>query len=295
MAITPNIWFNGNAAEAVSFYTGLFPDSNLIRTVHFPTEGLQDFQQELAGQVMTVDFSLCGQGFVGINAASEYRPTPAISFTVSVGGETVQGAQEQIDALWAGLVDGGTVLMPLSEYPFSPRYGWVEDAYGVSWQLSQAEAGQTRSTIMPSFLFAGDSTNRAEEAVTYYTSVFPDSAIGTMARYPDQTGPALAGSLMYADFTLTGQMFSAMDSGVVMDAAFTEGISLSVPCADQEELDYFWDKLSQAGPEFEQCGWCKDQFGVSWQIVPANLEELMQRPDAFEHLMAMKKIQIDQF
>jgi len=295
MAITPNIWFNGNAAEAVRFYTDLFPDSHLIRTVHYPEEGLLDFQKDLAGRELTVDFSLGGQRLVAINAGPEFRPTPALSFTVSVGADDPAVAREQIDTIWAGLSDGGTVFMPLGEYPIAARYGWVEDPYGVSWQLTLADPDRSQPFIVPSFLFAGDRTNRAEEAIEYYTGVFPDSAIGTVARYEEQTGPAAQGSLMYADFTLTGQLFVAMDSGVPMDAAFSEGVSLSVACADQEELDYFWDKLSKAGAEFEQCGWCKDQFGVSWQIVPADMEQLMQRPGAFERLMGMKKIQIDEF
>lgn len=294
MEITPNIWFNGDAAEAVSFYTGLFPDGRTISTHHYPTEGLLDFQQDLAGKELTVEFSLGGQRFVAINAGAEFRPTPAISFMVMVGPSDDEQARERIDALWEGLADGGTVLMPLGEYPFSARYGWVEDPYGVSWQLSLFDPGSDQPFIVPSLLFAGDRTNQAEEAVTYYTGVFPDAAVGTVARYPEETGPAAAGSLMYADFTLAGQLFAAMDSGVVMDATFTEGVSLSVSCADQAEIDYLWERLSDR-PEFEQCGWCKDRFGVSWQIVPAAMEELMQRPDAFEHLMGMKKIEIDQF
>ncbi|WP_374700217.1 VOC family protein [Arthrobacter sp. JCM 19049] len=99
---------------------------------------------------------------------------------------------------------------------------------------------------------------------------------------------------MYSDFTLKGQTFSAMDSGVEMAFTFTPGVSLEVACRDQFEIDALWEALS-AVPKAEQCGWLTDRFGVSWQIVPQNMGELMQRPGAFEKLMGMKKIVIDEF
>jgi predicted 3-demethylubiquinone-9 3-methyltransferase (glyoxalase superfamily) len=99
---------------------------------------------------------------------------------------------------------------------------------------------------------------------------------------------------MYSDFTLANQWFAAMDSAVEQDFAFNEAISLSVSCKDQAEIDYFWEKLS-SDPQFEQCGWCKDKFGVSWQIVPENIEELMGKPNAYAHMMDMKKLVIADF
>ena len=146
--ITPNLWFDGNAQEAVDFYLSVFPDSKIISTVYYPTKGLADFQQGLAGKVLTVDFELSGNRFVAINAGPEFK--------------------------------------------------------------------------------------------------------------------------------------------------FNESVSFSVPCKDQEEIDYYWEKLSSV-PESEQCGWCKDKYGLSWQIVPENMEELMSRPDAFAHMMQMKKLVIADF
>lgn len=143
-------------------------------------------------------------------------------------------------------------------------------------------------------MFIGKNNNRAEEAINFYTSVFKDAKTGNLARYEDDTGPANKGSIMYGDFTLAGQWFAAMDSGVEHDFNFNEAISLSVSCKDQEEIDYFWEKLSTVA-ESEQCGWCKDKYGLSWQIVPANMGELMKKPDAFKHLMQMKKLVIADF
>lgn len=146
--ITPNLWFNGNAQEAVDFYLSVFPDSKIISTVYYPEEGLADFQKELAGKVLTIEFELSGNRYMAINAGPEFK--------------------------------------------------------------------------------------------------------------------------------------------------FNESVSFSVPCKDQEEIDYYWEKLSTV-PESEQCGWCKDQYGLSWQVVPENIEELMNRPNAFANLMQMKKIIIDNF
>jgi predicted 3-demethylubiquinone-9 3-methyltransferase (glyoxalase superfamily) len=146
--ITPNLWFNGNAKEAVEFYLSVFPDSKIISTVNYPQEGLADFQKEMEGKVLTIEFELMGNRFVAINAGPEFK--------------------------------------------------------------------------------------------------------------------------------------------------FNESISFSISCKDQAEIDYYWKKLSSV-PESEQCGWCKDKYGLSWQVVPENMEELMKRPNSFPHLMDMKKIVIDKF
>lgn len=148
MKITPNLWFDGNAKEAVDFYVSVFPDSKIVATTHYPTEGLLDFQKELAGKELTIEFELNGNRFTAINAGPEFK--------------------------------------------------------------------------------------------------------------------------------------------------FNEAVSFSIPCKDQAEIDYYWQKLSHV-PEAEQCGWCKDGYGLSWQVVPETMEALMRRPEAFAHLMQMKKIVIEDF
>ena len=146
--ITPNLWFEGNASEAVEFYISIFPNSKIISTTNYPHEGLADFQKDMAGKVLTIEFELMGNRFVAINAGPEFK--------------------------------------------------------------------------------------------------------------------------------------------------FNESVSFSIPCKDQTEIDYYWSKLSSV-PESEQCGWCKDKYGLSWQVVPENMEALMSRPNAFPHLMEMKKIVIENF
>jgi predicted 3-demethylubiquinone-9 3-methyltransferase (glyoxalase superfamily) len=119
--------------------------------------------------------------------------------------------------------------------------------------------------------------------------------VGNIQRYPQDAGPASAASVMYGDFEIFDQWFAAMDSAAVTHGfTFNFGVSLMVECADQAELDRLWSQLSSV-PDAEQCGWCADKFGVSWQLVPANLADLMTKPGAYEKLMSMKKIEVAAF
>ena len=131
----------------------------------------------------------------------------------------------------------------------------------------------------------------AEEAMNYYVSVFPDSRVGHVERYPDESldphFQGMNGKVISGEFFLGDQRFMCLDGGPAF--VFNEAVSFFVSCADQAEVDYYWSKLSQV-PEAEQCGWCKDKFGVSWQIIPANMGELLQTPAAVQRMMQMKKI-----
>lgn len=295
--IVPNIWCNGNAKEAAEFYTSVFPNSKIVAISHYPSnaeEGLADFQLDMAGKELTVDFEIAGFRFSLINADATFAPNPSISFFVNFDpsrGET----REQLDELWAKLSDGGQTLMPLDKYDWSEHYGWVQDKYGVSWQLILTNPdGEPRPFIMPALQFGGPVQNRASEAIEYYLSVFKNSKSGSSWPYGEPTGPATTESLMYADFQLDDQWLAANDSGVEQDFTFNEGVSLMVNCKDQAEIDYFWGKLSNV-PENEQCGWCKDKFGVSWQIIPENMEELMKKPGAYKTMMDQHKIVIAEY
>ncbi|HKR81998.1 MAG TPA: VOC family protein [Candidatus Saccharimonadales bacterium] len=149
--------------------------------------------------------------------------------------------------------------------------------------------------ITPNLWFNGN----AKEAVEYYISVFPDSKIISTAYYPKSADEGLAdfqkdlaGEVLAINFELNGQGFTAINAGP--EFTFNEAVSFAITCKDQDEIDYYWEKLSSE-PEAEQCGWCKDRFGLSWQVVPANMDELMQRPGAFAHMMEMKKLTIADF
>lgn len=146
--------------------------------------------------------------------------------------------------------------------------------------------------ITPNLWFDGN----AKEAVDFYITVFPDSKINSTSHYPteglEDFQKNLAGKVLAIDFELSGNHFTAINAGP--EFKFNESVSFSIPCEDQKEIDYYMEKLSKV-PESEICGWCKDQYGLSWQVIPKNMEELMKRPGAFAKLMQMKKIVIKDF
>lgn len=293
--IVPNLWFSGNAEEGGNFYAQVFRGAKVGGIQRYPTEGLLDFQKELAGKPLTVDVELPDCKISLINAGNEFRPNGAGSFMINFDPTSHDDAAAYLDQVHGALTEGGTELMPLGEYPFSKRYAWVEDRYGVNWQLMLTNPdGEPRPFVIPSLMFCGPAQNKCAEAVEHYIATIPGSALGNRFDYVEETGPAKAGSVMFSDFQLAGQWFTAMDSGVDQPFTFTEGFSLMVTADGQDELDRIWSALSKV-PESEQCGWCKDQFGLSWQVIPANLDELMSRPGSYEKLMSMHKIEIDKF
>jgi predicted 3-demethylubiquinone-9 3-methyltransferase (glyoxalase superfamily) len=174
------------------------------------------------------------------------------------------------------LSEGGRALMPLDKYDFSERYGWIEDKYGLSWQLILTDPeGDPRPAIIPSLLFTGEKYGSAEEAVQFYLSVFRNSKPGMFFHYPAGMEPEKEGALMYSDFVLEDQWFTAMESAQDHRFNFNEAVSLMVRCETQEDIDYYWNRLS-AVPEAEQCGWLKDRYGVSWQVAPEDMDRMMR-------------------
>jgi predicted 3-demethylubiquinone-9 3-methyltransferase (glyoxalase superfamily) len=293
--IVPNLWFDHTAAEAAAFYASVFPHARVTDTQLYPETGLPDFQAEFAGKEITVSFEIDGYSFIAINAGPEFPVNPSVSFMVNFDPSRDPDAREHLDALWVALAEGGEVRMPLGEYSHSPYYGWVQDRFGISWQLMLTNPeGEPRPFIIPTLLFCSTAQNRAAEAAAYYVDTFPGSRVGTDVRYPEQAGPATPGSVMFTDIELFGQWFALMDASREQDYTFNCGVSLMIQCADQAEIDRYWGALS-AVPEAEQCGWCADKFGLSWQVVPANLGDLMLTGEAYAALMGMKKIEIAAF
>ncbi|UQE73717.1 MULTISPECIES: VOC family protein [unclassified Gordonia (in: high G+C Gram-positive bacteria)] len=288
--IVPNIWCNGTAEEAAAFYASVFPRTRGAVIARYPDEGLPDFQREMAGKPLMAEVVIDGYQLMLINAGPEFSPNESITFLLNFDPDRDPDAAGTLDAVWAGLVDGGEVVRELGEYPFSPRHGWVRDRYGVTWQLLLNNPdGETRPFVMPSLLFCGPAQNRARAAITKYTGLFPDSGIGMVVDYSTTTGAVRPDSVMWGDFRLAGQWFTAMDSIEPQDFSFTCGVSFQVNCDGQEEIDRLWAALS-AVPEAEQCGWCADEFGVSWQVVPGDLGERMVTPEAYRAMLGMKKI-----
>jgi len=269
--ITPHLWFDKEAIEAAEFYTSVFSNSEITNK--------SKISNSPSGDCDIVSFNLRGQPFMAISAGPYFKFNPSVSFIVNFDPSREKDSKEIIDVAWKKLADGGTILMPIQEYPFSKRYGWVQDKYGLSWQLILTNPEcKARPEIVPSLLFVGDMCGRAEEAIEFYLSVFKDSKKGTIMRYGPGQEPDKEGTVMFADFVLLDLWMAAMDSAREHKFAFNEAISFIVHCGTQKEIDYYWGKLS-AVCEAEQCGWLKDKFGVSWQIVPTAMDEMLKTND----------------
>jgi len=259
--ITPHLWFDKEAKEAAEFYTSIFQDSAIknTATLHNTPSGTVD--------LMTIELSR--QEFKLLNAGPLFKFTPSVSFLVACD------TKDEVDALWNELSNGGSALMELGQYPFSERYGWTQDRFGLSWQVMFMGDREIEQKIIPTLMFVGKQCGKAEEAINFYASVFHDAKLGQILRYGANEEPDKAGTVKHAGVVLEGESFAVMDSAGAHNFAFNEAISFIVYCNNQEEIDYFWSKLS-ADRKAEQCGWLKDKFGLSWQIVPTMMDEMLQ-------------------
>lgn len=290
--ITPHLWFDKAAREATELYTSVIPNSKIggVRTLHNTPSGDCDI----------VSFELAGQPFMAISAGPLFKFNPSVSFHLKCK------TKDEVDAAFEKLSKGGKVLMPLDSYPFSERFGWLEDKYGLSWQVILVAESQMKQRITPALMFVGSVCGKTEEAIHFYAEVFKNagggadggSSANVLARYGKGEEPEKEGTVRYASFTLFGQEFGAMDSAREHKFAFNEAISFIVPCDTQGEIDYFWDRLA-ADPKAGQCGWLKDKYGVSWQVTPTILNELLSGPDkartarVTQAFLKMKKFDID--
>ncbi len=280
--ITPHLWFDKEAVAAAEFYTSIFENSKItVNTkIHDTSSGDCDI----------VGFQIMGFNFMAISAGPIFKINPSISFSLNLK------TKEEVQRLWDKLSPGGQVLMELQKYPFSDFYGWLNDKFGVSWQLiALGENIQNRPKITPALMFTKEVAGKAEEAMNFYKSIFKNSQINDIFRYTAGQEPDKEGTVAHSTFLLENQEFMALDSARPHAFKFNEGVSLIINCQDQKEIDHFWDKLS-AVPESEQCGWVKDRYGVSWQIIPENMGELMSKNPAktTPAMLKMKKINIEE-
>lgn len=284
--ILPHLWFDNEALEAAEFYVNIFSDSRIVNKTLIPDTP--------SGDAQSVTFEVYGYKFMAISAGPYFKINPSISFFVNYDPSYDDDAEQNLEEAWNKLKDGGTVLMPLDEYPYSKKYGYIQDKYGVCWQLILTNPeGDDRPTIVPSLMFVDDKFGQAEEALDFYLSIFRDSNKGEIARTESEAET----SVMFADFKLEDQWFAVMDGPGNHDYDFNEAISLLINCDSQKEIDYYWNKLS-AVPEAEQCGWLKDKYGISWQITPTLMDEMMEKgsPEQIkrvtEAFLKMKKFDI---
>lgn len=260
MKIIPHLWFDTQALEAANFYVSLLEDSSI--------DGVTVIKDTPSGDCDFVYFTLGGQRFSAISAGPHFTLNPSISLTVSFDDEN------QLYGLWQRLGDGGKILMPLDTYPFCSLYGWIQDRFGLSWQLMLVHSGDITHKITYSLLFSHQHNGLSEVAARYYIDVFNNGKINMLQYYQLNEVEAQQAKIKYLNFTIEGQLFSAMDNAFKAEFDFNEAFSFMILCKNQEEIDYYWEKLSHVLEE-EQCGWCKDRFGISWQIVASNWDEVL--------------------
>jgi predicted 3-demethylubiquinone-9 3-methyltransferase (glyoxalase superfamily) len=265
--IYPCLWFDGQAKAAAEFYCAIFNNSAIM-----------------ADTPMVVMFTLNGKKIMGLNGGPMYKINPSISMFVHCT------SIDECKRLWDKLSEGATVLMQLDKYPWNEQYGWIQDKFGFTWQIMKANDDK----MMPSLLFTGEQLGKAQEAMDFYTNVFENSAIETKNYHPD--GTPFAGKISYAEFNLNQYPLVAMDGPNEHNFTFSEGVSFVVNCESQKEIDYYWNKFTNDGGKESMCGWCEDKFGVSWQIVPSRIGELIGNPNngqrAMQEMLQMKKLDI---
>lgn len=271
--ITPCLWFDTQAKEAGAFYCAHFPKAKIS-----------------AQSPMVTEVEILKQHLVLLNGGPMFKPNASISLFY------ICETEDEIDSIWKAFSAQGTVLMPLDRYPWSEKYGWVTDQFGISWQFMLGKPDVTGQKIIPYFLFTGKQYGRAEDAINHYSSIFKDSKVDSLQRYGKNESPDVEGKVKQAEVLLSGQKFRFMESAHPHNFTFTEGVSLTVYCETQEEIDFYWEKLTEGGKE-SMCGWLKDKFGVSWQIVPTILSKLMSDPakagKAAQAFMQMRKFDIE--
>jgi predicted 3-demethylubiquinone-9 3-methyltransferase (glyoxalase superfamily) len=282
-SIATHLWFDKSAREAAEWYVSQLPGSRI--------KSVAMLHNTPSGDTELVSFDLGGRPFMAISAG------PLFTFNPSVSLHVKRPTKEAVDATWNGFAEGGRVLMPLGTYPFNERFGWVQDKYGVSWQIMLAPIGEDHSAIVPALMFTEPVAGQAEAAMTFYTSVFKSPPPKVLSRYGTGDAPDRDGTVRIASFTLPGGEFAAMDSAHRHGFTFNEAISFVVPCETQEEIDYYWGQLS-FDPKAEQCGWLKDRYGLSWQITPTLLGRMLDSGDqartarVTRALLQMKKFDI---
>lgn len=267
LTIYPALWFDNQALEAFEFYCSVFPNSIVLE--HNQT---------------VVKASLSNQCFIGINGGPYFLPNPAISFTV------ICDSREEINALWQKLILGGASIIDLGHYSWNAYYGWVQDQFGYTWQLQLGNGSKTQQHILPNLLFCGMHQNQCSQALQYYQKIFPEFQRHQLLRYPSGD---LEGKIQNSIFSLNHLKFIAKDSPHRHIFDFNESVSFVIPCKTQQEIDYYWNYFTEHGSE-SWCGWCKDVFGISWQVIPNNLAQILAtHPQGYSTLTRMKKITIE--
>ncbi len=274
--IFPCLWYNGDGKESAEFYCKIFSGTITSDTP------------------MVLNIELFGQKLMLLNGGPQFEKNASVSFMVLCETDA------EVEDYWDQLSDGGIVLMELGEYPWSKKYGWVRDRFGVTWQLYLGEK-QSEQKIIPTLMFIHQNNGKAMEAMKLYTNVFPNSKIGNVLKYGEGVGNEtheVPENVQHAHFEIDGFSFFCMDNSYDHKFDFNEGISTVVMTDNQQQTDHLWNALTADGGTESMCGWLKDKFGLSWQIIPKKLIQLMSDSDqekgqkVAQSMMKMQKIVI---
>jgi predicted 3-demethylubiquinone-9 3-methyltransferase (glyoxalase superfamily) len=272
--ITPCLWFNGQAQEAATTYCAVFANTKIT-----------------AQSPIVTAINVSGQSITLLDGGPEYKPNPSISLYY------ICETEAEFERIWNTLRKDGNELMPTGKFLDAEKFSWLTDKYGISWQLAVSNISDTGQKITPCFVFSGNQYGRADEAITHYTSIFTKSNVDGIIRYGKNELPDTEGKVKHAQLTVNGQKLKLMESKDKHGFQFTEGVSLTIHCESQQEVDYYWEKLTESGEE-SIGGWLKDKFGVSWQIIPTMLSKIMSDPakagKAAKAFMSMRKLNIEQ-
>ena len=269
--ISVGLWFDHQAEEAANFYKSIFPGSSIDQIVRYGNEG-QEIHGGKPGSVMVVNFQLARLPFQAINGGPIFKINPSISIYVLTESE------RETDAIWNKLSQGGTVLMELGKYDWSDKFGWVQDKYGLTWQIGMGKLSDVGQKLTPFLMYVGDKAGRAEEAMKCYMQIFKSSLIDGIMKHP-KGGSEPEGHVMHAQFKLADSKFMVSDSTADHNFSFNEAVSIIVDCKDQREVDHYWNSLIADGGKESMCGWLFDKFGVAWQINPRRLTEMLTDKD----------------
>lgn len=251
--IYPCFWFNQNPHAVAEFYLQAFGEGEI-----------------LSSNPIVCHMSIKGTKLMLLNGGDRYPQNMAASLYVYAG------SPEQAKIIFNNLAEGGTIQMPLGKYPWHDCYGWVTDKYGVHWQVESDEINNPQK-IVSCLLFVNEKAKDVQAAMQHYCQIIQPSTI--LVEAPHFTPNHLPeGSWMFAQAKLKGYILNALSSTDEHDFDFTPAFSLAIECETQEEIDYYWEKLGEGGA-YSMCGWLTDKFGVSWQIVPKILSQLMADPN----------------
>ena len=291
--LAPCLWLDEEAEGAAAFYVETLGPGHVIGRARLPGS-LDSPVGRPPGSVMSVDFEVRGQRFTATNGGAQFAINPSISFFVPVD------SAKQAERLFGVLSSGGEVLMPLDAYPWSRCYGWTADRFGVSWQVMAVEEGDDwTAPVSPALMFCGAQLGNAMAAMEHWCAVFPRSGIAHVERFArGEDGPPRVPGVKQGRVELAGQSLIVMDSPGEHAFGFNEAVSLQVLCDDQAGIDRYWRELSTGGKP-GQCGWLKDRFGVSWQVVPKRWLDWLgdaadedARERVIEAMMPMTKLDV---